>query len=458
MKDIMTGQERIRKAMRREATDRVPWVPFVGVHGGYLLGIAADEYLKNSEAIARGVGKAIELYQPDGIPVVFDLQVEAEALGCKVQWSKDNPPAVISHPLAEGKSPKDLPELDAGSGRIPVCLEATRRLRETYPEHALYGLITGPFTLALHLAGTNIFMQMMEAPNEVNALLEFCHDITCKMAGWYMDAGCDVIAVVDPMTSQIDPASFEQFVFPPVTRLFEMIRNRDRLSSFFVCGYAQQNIPAMCACRPDNISIDENIPLEYVRKVAEKHGISFGGNLKLTSVLSMGTPGEVEIHALETLEEGGDVGFIMAPGCDLVMGTPPENLQAVTRILADPYHREFVKTVRSAKVEEEVPDLTDHWNADKVVIDIITLDSSSCAPCQYMVEAMELAARPYGDKAECNEYSIKTREGLQMMSALGVKNVPVTVMDGEILFVSQIPPARNIEKAIQKKLRDKKLL
>ncbi len=456
--ETMTGKTRIQMAMRRKKTDRVPWVPFVGVHGGYLVDMAADDYLRESNAIMAGVDKAIELYQPDGIPVVFDLQVEAEALGCKLQWAKDNPPAVVSHPLAEGTGIADLPELNPGSGRIPVCMEATRTLRNKHPDIALYGLITGPFTLALHLAGTNIFMQMMESPDEVHTLMEYCHGISCNMASWYMEAGCDVIAVVDPMTSQIDPASFEMFVAPVVTRLFDMVRDRKRLSSFFVCGFAQQNVPAMAACKPNNVSIDENIPLSFVRETAEEHQISFGGNLKLTSVLSMGSTKEVEMHTLETLEEGGDTGFILAPGCDLVMETPIENLQAVTRVVSDPYHREFVKTLQAAPVIEEVQDLSERWQDDKVIIDVITLDASSCAPCQYMVEAMELASRPYGNKLQCNEFSIKNKEGLRMMKALGVKNVPVTVMDGEILFVSQIPPAREIEKAIQKKLAAKNLL
>ncbi len=456
--ETMTGKERIQKAMRREKTDRIPWVPFVGVHGGYLIDMPADDYLCDSNAIIKGVDKSIELYQPDGIPIVFDLQVEAEALGCQLRWVKDNPPAVVSHPLAEGAQITDLPELNPDSGRILVCMEATRTLREKHPNIALYGLITGPFTLALHLAGTNIFMQMMESPDEVHKLMEYCHGISCNMASWYMEAGCDVIAVVDPMTSQIDPASFEMFVAPVVTRLFDMVRDRDKLSSFFVCGFAQQNVPAMAACKPDNVSIDENIPLSFVRETANAHRISFGGNLKLTSVLSLGSVRDVEIHTLETLEEGGDTGFILAPGCDLVMETPRENLQAVTRVVADPYHREVVSTLKTAPVIEEVQDLSQRWKNDKVIIDVITLDSSSCAPCQYMVEAMELASRPYGDKLQCNEFSIKNKEGLRMMKALGVKNVPVTVVDGEILFVSQIPPAREIEKAIQKKLAAKNLL
>jgi uroporphyrinogen-III decarboxylase len=95
----MTGRERILKAFQLEKVDRTPWVPFVGVHGAKLLNVNASEYLKSEELIFNGVDKAIREYEPDGIPIVFDLQVEAEVLGCELRWADNNPPAVTSHPF-----------------------------------------------------------------------------------------------------------------------------------------------------------------------------------------------------------------------------------------------------------------------------------------------------------------------------------------------------------------------
>ncbi len=83
--------------------------------------------------------------------MMFDLQVEAEILDCGIQWSEENPPAVISHPLLNGKNIEDLSIPQKQDGRIPIALEVTARMREKYPDLALYGLITGPYTLALHL-------------------------------------------------------------------------------------------------------------------------------------------------------------------------------------------------------------------------------------------------------------------------------------------------------------------
>lgn len=452
----MNGRELVLKAMRLEEVERIPWVPFVGAHAGDLLGLNAIDFFKSTDNIVAGVNKAVELYNPDGIPVVFDLQIEAEALGCELAWAKDNPPAVISHPLADGTlSIDDLKVPCACKGRISDAIEACRQLREQHPDRALYGLITGPFTLALHLMGTDIFMKMFEDPEYVNKVMAFATDVANFMAQLYIEAGADIIALVDPMTSQIDPMSFETFVSPYVTNIFDTVRENGALSSFFVCGAAQQNIEVMCKCKPDNVSIDENIPLDYVRDIAIQNNVSFGGNMKLTVVLLMGTPEDSQRDALECMDIGGKKGFILAPGCDLPMATPPANLQAVTELVHNEMLQGELRATEASASNLEALDLSDHWSDEKVVIDVITLDSSGCAPCQYMYNAVIRASEKFGDKVVYKEHKIKNEAGIQMMATLGVKNIPTTVIDGNIEFISQIPPVKDIEDKIEEYLSKK---
>lgn len=451
----MNGLELIRAAMGLQETERAPWVPFVGVHGGFLTGVDATRYLQSSALMTAGISKAIDMYQPDGIPVVFDLQLEAEVLGCALKWSSGTPPAVISHPLAEGRTLGDLPEFTSGKGRIPQVLETTRALREKYPGIALYGLVTGPFTLALHLLGTDIFLKLFEAPGEVHDLMSFCTEVAGRMAGWLMEAGCDVIALVDPMTSQIDPDSFEEYVAPYATRIFSDIRAAGRLSSFFVCGHAQQNIEVMCRCRPDNISIDENIPLDFVREKALASGVSFGGNLRLTVVLLMGSADDARQEALTCLDQAGRKGFILAPGCDLPMETPVENLQAVAELVRDPYQQEVVRALETSDGRIAILNMNDYGQSDKVIVDIITLDSESCAPCQYMVEAVKRVAPHFEGVVEWREHAIKRMEAVTFMSSLMVKNIPTICIDGKIAFVSKIPPQGQLIQAIQQRINEK---
>jgi uroporphyrinogen decarboxylase len=451
----MKGLELLRQAFALQPVERVPWVPFVGVHGGYLLGLDATSYLKSAEKMIEGISRAIEEYKPDGIPVVFDLQLEAEILGCSLNWAPHNPPAVISHPLSEGIALESLKIPTKEDGRIPEVLKTTEVLRQKYPDIALYGLITGPFTLALHLMGTDIFIKLYEDPEQVLYILEFCKKVAVKMSEYLIGAGCDVIAVVDPMTSQIDPQTFEDFVTPFATDIFSFIRSKNKLSSFFVCGHAQQNIESMCNCHPDNVSIDENIPLDFVKEIALEKGISFGGNLKLTVVLLMGNEDDAREDAMNCLDLGGKTGFILAPGCDLPMETPPANIKAVTELVHDPYRQDVVRALEKQANSIDVFNMKDYGLAEKVIVDVITLDSESCAPCQYMVEAVKKIAPQFEGVVEWREHAIKKMEAVTFMSSLMVKNIPTICIDGKIAFVSQIPPKNELIAAIQKRINEK---
>lgn len=451
----MTGKEIVLSALKLGQPERTPWVPFVGVHAAFLEGIDSETYLRSKELIVKGVENAIKLYKADGIPVVFDLQLEAEALGCRLLWAKENPPSVCSHPLTEGISVEELKIPDDKSGRIGIVMDAAKELTSRNPDICFYGLVTGPFTLALHLMGTDVFMQMFTNPEGLNEVMRFCTDVCKKMAGYYKKSGVDVIAVVDPMTSQIGSEQFIEFVTPYATEVFEYIRAEKLLSSFFVCGQAQHNIEVMCNCNPDNISVDENIPLDYVRDACLARNISFGGNLKLTVTLLLGNEIDCERDAVDCITTGRTKGFILSPGCDLPYNTKKENLLAIANIITDKYRQKFVNTIKADLPYVEPIDFAVYSSGKEVKIDVITLDSSSCAPCQYMVNAVKRAVEGLEEKVEVSEYKIKEEAGVEKMLQLGVSNIPTICIDGKIVFISNIPPVSEIRKVIVDRINEK---
>ena len=209
----------------------------------------------------------------------------------------------------------------------------------------------------------------------------------------------------------------------------------------------------MCDCTPDNVSIDENIPLQYVREVCTKRGISFGGNLQLTSVMLLGKPIDAQKNAVACMEIGGEKGFILAPGCDLPFATPIENIVAIREVVDDPYRRDVVKTISIAQPDEDRLDMRDYGQADKVIVDIVTLDSEACAPCQYMVDAVQKVAPEFEGIVVWREHKIKHKESLVFMTSLMVRNVPTICIDGQITFVSRIPPKQELIAAIQRRIK-----
>ena len=443
----MNSKQLVMDAIQNKEVERIPWVPFVGCHAAKLLGVTASDFFRDDKLIVEGVKKAYELYKPDGLPALFDLQIEAEALGCELQYADTNPPSVAKHILEEGKTLAELKPPTENDGRFPVVLRAMRTICEELGDKiAIYGLITGPFTLALHLKGTDIFFEMYDNPDQMHELMRFCTEVAKTTAKMYMDAGCEIIAVVDPMTSQISPDTFAEFVSPYCTEVFDFIRQSGKVGSFFVCGNAKNNIEEMCKCKPENVSIDENIPLDYVKEICEQYGISCGGNIKLTVTILFGTPTDNIKDAENCMTIGGKKGYILAPGCDIPFDAPEENLKAIASVV----HGEVAEFMESTNVLDGIEfDLPDYANEKQVVIDVITLDSESCAPCQYMMEAVRAAAVPFGDKVRYAEHKVKNKEAVVCMLKLGVQNIPTICIDGDVKYISIIPDHVELEKTIQ---------
>jgi len=87
--------------------------------------------------------------------------------------------------------------------------------------------------------------------------------------------------------------------------------------------------------------------------------------------------------------------------------------------------------------------------ANTVLIDVITLDSSSCAPCQYMMQAVERATEVASPICYINEHKIKGRRGIGMMVKLGVRSLPTICINGKVKFASIIPDQNTLVAAIE---------
>ena len=110
-----------------------------------------------------------------------------------------------------------------------------------------------------------------------------------------------------------------------------------------------------------------------------------------------------------------------------------------------------------AAAVDDYPDieLPDYAGEEGVVIDVITLDSASCAPCQYMVDAVERAIVALEGRVTVREHKITTRRGLGHMARLGVGQIPTICIDGEVKFPSIIPDIETLVRAIAKRLEEK---
>jgi uroporphyrinogen decarboxylase len=452
----VTGKALLFSVLRHEKTDAVPWVPFAGVHAGKLRGYSPQEVLTESDKLFEALMAVNQTYDPDGQPVVFDLQIEAEILGCKLFWADKGPPTVASHPLADRmKIPGHLPE--KGDGRLPLILDVMSRMHAAVGgKTALYGLVTGPFTLASHLRGTEIFMDMFDHPDFLEELLSYCRDVVKCMSDFYIDAGMDVIAVVDPLVSQISPRHFQKLLKVLFVDIFNYIRLRGVFSSLFVCGDATKNIEVMCQTNPDSLSIDENIDLPVVKGITDRYNITIGGNIPLTTRMLLGTQQDNMKFVVDLLEKIDTHNFILAPGCDMPYDVPIENTVGIVQAVRNPETtREMLANYTAATFNTDAVILPDYSHLDKPLVEVFTLDSDTCAACGYMRDAAVRAVSDLPFNVDFVEYKFTKKENVARMMKLGVKNLPSIYINGELTYSSIIPSNRELIDKISEHRIDK---
>jgi uroporphyrinogen decarboxylase len=180
----MTKRERVERASAFGVPDRPPFVPAVYEHKAALIGRRPSEVCRDADLLFEALLKELEVYDPDAPVVGLDVyNVEAEALGCPVRYfdASDDVPAVAA-PIIETE--RDLaglgcpdPEKD---GRMPLFLEAARRLHRLKGRDMIVrGAVTGPFSLACALAGTEaLLVATAEAPGFVRRLVGFCAGVS----------------------------------------------------------------------------------------------------------------------------------------------------------------------------------------------------------------------------------------------------------------------------------------
>lgn len=453
----MTPKALLLAALDYQPTPRPAWIPFAGVYAARLKGYTATAFLQDEDKMVECLLEVNRMFKPDGQCCIFDLQLEAEVLGCDLVWADDGPPSVASHPLAndgEIEVPCECTIPGPQDGRIPLVCNAMRRVKaEVGDTTALYGLITGPFTLASHLRGSDIFMDMFDDEDAVHALLAYCRKVACRMADYFIDAGMDVIAVVDPLISQISSAHFEEFMSEPFAALFAHIRSRGKYTSFFVCGDATRNLEGMCRTGCHSISVDENVNLNAAKAICDRYRVSVGGNIPLTTTMLHGTQMDNMKYCVDLIDSfENKTGLVVASGCDMPYNVPFENtIGCMQAVRETDSIREVVKDyiAEDSTLDVELPD---YARLEKPLVEAFTLDPATCAACTYMVAASDEAKAAFGDAIDYRVYKYTIKEDIARTKKMGVPNLPSLYINGQLKFQSIIPSKEELEKAIREVL------
>jgi hypothetical protein len=145
----MNSRDAFRRTMQAANAGRPVFVPIVYRLAARIEQTPLLDMVSDPTSYANILESAWRLLKQDAIITNFNPSLEAEIFGCQVDWQGD-----YELPAAFGWTACELSAagLD-GSGRLPVLLEATKRLIQTRGrEVAIVGVMTGPGSLAMNIA------------------------------------------------------------------------------------------------------------------------------------------------------------------------------------------------------------------------------------------------------------------------------------------------------------------
>lgn len=288
------------------------------------------------------------LYELAGLEcarIPFDLTIEADAMGCRVDLGVEDRTPQISKSSFESSSDIKVPEDFIKRGRIPIVLEAIDKLKGKYGDDLpiIVGM-TGPLTLAGQLLGVeNLVRYMRSKPNEVEVTM----DEVLEASFQYAEAICkrepDVVCVADPTSAPdlIDPLQFKNLVKP---RLEDLSRGITTNKVLHICGSTEPIIRDMATTGFDGLSVEEKVDIARAKEEIKGGGkvirvggktMSMGGgdktpklvgNISTNQTLFMGSPQDVKNEVKSVLEAGVD---ILAPSCGLAPRSPLVNIKAM---------------------------------------------------------------------------------------------------------------------------------
>ena len=333
-RDTLTPLQRLSAYQKGEPLDRLPCVPIVGNTAARVIGVKVSAFRGNGRLMADAQVAAYRRFGYDVIRIFTDLYTQAEAMGARVHNPDDETAYLAAPAIADVNAIATLRPADPRQdGNLPAHLEAMTRACEAIgAEVPVTGALTGPFTTASFLIGTeNLVRLTLKNPAAVHRLCE----VACQGALAYADAilgtGCTP-SLTDAMcsTTVISPRQFQEFGQPYLKRLVDFIHGRGRAVTLHICGKTAPIWEAMADTGADCLSIDNAADL-VAAKLRVGARVRLMGNVPPSEIMLQGTPAQVRQAVRTCVRQAADnpKGLIVASGCSLPVETPFANIDAM---------------------------------------------------------------------------------------------------------------------------------
>lgn len=338
----LSGRDIVVRFLNKQPVPRMPCFSGMGhvtVTGLEQCNVRFAHVHGNAREMADSAATSHTLYGFDCVVVPYDLGVEAEALGAKLNTYSESDDLLyptLREKTVEGAADILVPDDLEQAGRIPVVCEAIRLLKAELGDSVAVGTyVLGPFVLAGQIMDLNKLLKMsLRQPNEIDEMLTILSKVIIDVAGIYKQAGADYITIREMGSSAdiLSPRIFRKLIKSHLINIFQNIESPRVLH---ICGNTNAIVADMVECGADAISIDQKNDLAETRRKLGPDALVLG-NIDPYNVLVLGEPDDVQASVRESVANGASAVW---PGCDVWPDAPAENM------------RTFVKAIKENKTK-----------------------------------------------------------------------------------------------------------
>ncbi len=323
----------MRSVFSGKPVSRPPFIPFMAVAAARFMQVAVQRLFSDPTTLANSLQACQRLFKYDGIPILLDTTLEAQALGCRLEWREQEPPEVVSHIFLEGKTPDNLDISGIESkGRIPVLLEAARRLSLTAGQDvALLGVITGPITLGNQLTGDD-FVHLLGTDTQTSQkLIDMWAKIALALARAFGELKFDAIVLADKHLTSLSPVYYPQI--QPSLKTLRNLVNFYNAPLIILTGLVPpvplDRFTAFFKLEADGFSVSN--PMSELKSLPSSHEKLFGRCIPVSALV--GSVADIDKAISELMDNGMGDRFFITSDWEIPPTTPALNLHRVMQKL-----------------------------------------------------------------------------------------------------------------------------
>jgi uroporphyrinogen decarboxylase len=282
----------------------------------------------------------IRRYGMDAAILFSDILMVPYALGQKLAFREGEGPV-----LDRIEGPAGVANLEHGhmaSSMDPVFETVCRVKGMLDHRTTLIGFAGAPWTVATYMVeggGSRDFRRVKSwayrDPQGFDALIDLLVDATIEYLSGQIEAGAEAVQLFDSWAGVLPETAFVRWVIEPTKRIAKALKHR-----FLSCpiigfprGAGVLHERYLRETGVDGIGIDTAVPPGYAHRTLQPHG-TVQGNLDPVLLVAGGVALEEEVRRLRQALGRGP--YIFNLGHGVLPETPPENVQALARLMTEP--------------------------------------------------------------------------------------------------------------------------